>query len=279
MVGGDGRARPRHFWLAIPLSAPANLSGAEYEQLVVEKAMPPAGLSPGERADVSWIMTGQRDRARDVVLLSGFRDELFRGNPIVTLNHNYTIEPVGKSVWRRKVREGGVRGVKAKAAYPERPAGWTGDRPWPADAAFALGKSGLMTGKSIGFLTLKARPVIGADVARNPEWKGAARVVEEWQLLEYCCCWLPVNPARVVEAVSKALVSEADLKSFGIDLPKPPPPDVRDPNACELASEVIPFTSLAEVVRTIAQATAGLDLDALTRRADADAADRARGRV
>src|SRR4051812_30227548 len=43
---------------------------AEYEQLVFEKATS-AALTPGGRADVSWIMTEQRDRARDVVLLSG----------------------------------------------------------------------------------------------------------------------------------------------------------------------------------------------------------------
>jgi hypothetical protein len=128
-----------------------------------------------------------------------------------------------------------------------------------------------MTGKSIGFLTPKARPVIDADLQKNPEWKGTARVVEEWRLLEYCCCWLPVNPACVVEAVSKALISEADLKSFGIDVPRPPaPPPLPDRTS---------FTPLCEVEKAIQCALARLDLDAITRRAVADAADRARGRV
>src|SRR5262245_48516510 len=83
--------------------------GAEYETLVVEKATGGSGTLPGqlelragERADVSWIMTEALDRKRDVVLVSGFRDELYKLNPIVTLNHNYTIEPVGRSVWRRR---------------------------------------------------------------------------------------------------------------------------------------------------------------------------------
>ena len=131
---------------------------AEYQRVVVEKAT--SELATGERADVSWIQTEAVDRQSEVVLASGFRDDQFKSNPIVTLNHDYTKQPIGKSMWRRRVREGDRRGVKAKTVYPARPEEWKAD-PWPSDSAWALVKSGLLTGKSIGFrsptLTIHSR--------------------------------------------------------------------------------------------------------------------------
>ena len=54
---------------------------AEYEQLVVEKATPSAALSPGERADVSWITTEAIDRQKEVVLTDGFMTSSSRPIP------------------------------------------------------------------------------------------------------------------------------------------------------------------------------------------------------
>src|SRR4051812_28710584 len=71
-------------------------------------------LQAGERADVSWITEEAPDRLGDVVLARGMDDSHFRLNPIVTLNHAYDRPPVGRSSWRRKVREGPLHGVKAK---------------------------------------------------------------------------------------------------------------------------------------------------------------------
>jgi len=82
-------------------------------------------LTAGERADVSWITEESPDRMGDVVLAAGMDDSLFALNPIVTLNHCYTQPPAGRSLWRRKVREGDWHGVKAKTHYPPRPENWT----------------------------------------------------------------------------------------------------------------------------------------------------------
>lgn len=112
-------------------------------------------LQPGERADVSWITEETPDRLGDIVLASGMDDSHFQLNPIVTLNHAYDQPPVGRSLWRRKARDGALHGIKAKTQYPARPEVWSGD--WPPDQAFELVKAGLLRGKSIGFLPLKLR--------------------------------------------------------------------------------------------------------------------------
>src|SRR5262245_9987168 len=128
---------------------------AEYQRAVVEKAT--SDLSPGERADVSWISTECIDRDQEIVLAAGMDDTHYQHNPIVTLCHSYWMPPVGRSLWRRRVKAGGVRGIKAKTVYPQKPADWPRDE-WEPDAAYALVRAGLMTGKSVGFLSLEASP-------------------------------------------------------------------------------------------------------------------------
>lgn len=102
----------------------------DYQRVVIEKAM--TELSPGERADVSWITTEAIDRQKEVVLTDGFHDEQFKANPIVTINHDYNRHPVGRSLSRRKVRDGQTRGIKAKTVYPARPGDWN-EPIWPPD--------------------------------------------------------------------------------------------------------------------------------------------------
>ena len=175
-------------------------------------------LQPGERADVSWITEETPDRVGDVVLASGMDDSHFQLNPIVTLNHVYDQPPVGRSLWRRKARDGSLRGVKAKTHYPPKPQGWTfGD--WPCDIAFELVKAGLLGGKSIGFIPLKLRAPTAEEIQKNPDYVCVRYVIEEWLLAEYACCYLPMQPNAVVETVSKS-VPESWLELLG--LPKVP---------------------------------------------------------
>jgi hypothetical protein len=185
-------------------------------------------LQPGERADVSWITEEAPDRVGDVVLASGMDDSHFQLNPIVTLNHAYDQPPVGRSLWRRKARDGAWRGVKAKTHYPARPEGWTLSE-WPPDLAFEMVKAGLLRGKSIGFIPLKLRAPSAEEIQQKPNYANVRYIIEEWLLAEYACCYLPMQPNAVVETVSKA-VPPAWAELLGL----PPTPSVA-------------FTSLASI--------------------------------
>ncbi len=160
-------------------------------------------VQPRGRCDVSWITEQAPDRAGDVVLAAGMDDSHFALNPIVTLNHEYRKPPVGRSLWRKRAKEGTLIGVKAKTHYPPRPEAWT-ETSWPPDAAFALVTSGLLLGKSIGFIPLKLHAPTAQEIARNPHWKNVRHVIEEWLLAEYACCYLPMQPNAVVEQITKA---------------------------------------------------------------------------
>src|SRR6516225_5070922 len=124
-----------------------------YRKAVITKG--PSEVLPGERTDVSWISTEDPDRTAEVVMARGMNDSQFKQNPIVTMQHAYWLPPVGKSLWRKVVRDGTQTGIKAKTQYPARPASWPGEKDWPADMAFALVQADLLRGKSIGFLPTK----------------------------------------------------------------------------------------------------------------------------
>lgn len=243
------------------------LPEVDYRRAAVTKAT--TDLADGERADVSWITTEAVDRQREVVLAAGMDDAHFQANPIVTLAHDYTRPPVGRSLWRRRVRDGATRGVKAKTVYPSRPDDWPPGQDWLPDRAFALVKAGLVSGKSIGFLTLEASPPTDEEVRRRPEWAGVDRVVRKWLLLEYACHWLPVNPQATVEVVAKGLATADDLAALGLPLP---------PRAAE-PPPVIPFTTEAAITHSLARRLAALDPRALAEQALHEAYDRLAGRV
>lgn len=124
----------------------------EYRKAVSQKGI--SELNPGERSDVSWISTESVDRAGEIVMAKGMNDSQFQGNPVVTLGHAYHIPPAGKSLWRKKSKDGELVGIKAKTQYPLMPEGWK--EQWMPDMVFPLVQSGLLNGKSIGFLPTKA---------------------------------------------------------------------------------------------------------------------------
>jgi hypothetical protein len=232
-------------------------------------AQGPSEVLPGERSDVSWISTEDPDRTHEVVVAGGMNDSQFRLNPIVTMQHAYHLPPVGRSLWRKVVRDGERRGIKAKTQYPTRPADWQGT--WPADAAFALVQADLLRGKSIGFLPTKVHAPT-AEERRQRGWEDVTLVIDEWVLLEYACTFLPAQQNAVVEAVSKSQVAIPPelLRVMGLDetLFRP-----------EESTAVIPFTPLEEIEKAVCRRIEALDFDAVACRVLQNHLDRVRGRV
>lgn len=229
-----------------------------YRKLSVEKA--PTELSPGERADVSWISTEEVDRAREVVIARGLDDSHFALNPVVTLQHSYGQPPVGKSLWRKRIK-GPQAGVKAKTFYPAKPENWPVTSEWRPDTAFALVQAGLLNGKSIGFIPLQVHEPTAQEREKNG-WGAVDLIIDRWLLLEYACVVLPCNQACVTEEVGKSLPAEvAQLLNFKAFVP----PAEKAPTFCRLE----------EVERAVLNHFKTLD----PRRIVRDALDRVQGRV
>ncbi|MFL5245067.1 MAG: hypothetical protein ACJ8FY_23440 [Gemmataceae bacterium] len=265
-----------------------------YRKSLVDQG--PTEVSPGERSDVSWISTEHPDRMSEVVIARGMDDSQFRLNPLVTLNHAYWAPPAGKSLWRKVVKDGSSRGIKAKTVYPARPANWT-EETWVPDLAFALVQADLLRGKSIGFLPTKVHVPDAKEMTRNG-WKNVALVIDEWILLEYACVYLPAQQNAVVEAVSKTLpaLPEAVCKALGINsasiaapTPEPQPQPAPEPefrngeNGLELGlglgQERGSFLSLDDIAALLRDHVDNLDLETFTQDLVQKHLDRWRGRV
>jgi hypothetical protein len=245
--------------------------GGEYERAVVEKAT--LSVVEGERSDVSWIQTDTIDRYGEIVLASGFSDTFYSANPLVTVNHNYYMPPVGLSASRKRVKEGDKRGIKAKTMYPARPDEWPADEDWPSDSVWALVKCGLMAGKSIGFFAKASHAPTDDEVKKRPELANVRRIVDQWELLEYAVCWLPVNPDAVVEAVAKSMVRAEDLRAFGVELP------AKKVGPVAPRPEPLAHTPAAEVEKAIQRRLAGIDFKGMVEEAVRLAYETRRGRV
>src|SRR5262249_8114633 len=116
-----------------------------YRKAVTPK--PPTELNPGERSDVSWITTESVDRTREVVVTRGMNDSRFAANPPVPLHHAYHLPPVGKSLCRKRVKDGDLVGIKVKTQYPAKPDSWASGDPWMPDKVLSLVQAGLLNGK------------------------------------------------------------------------------------------------------------------------------------
>jgi hypothetical protein len=247
----------------------------EYRHAVIAKA--PTELNPGERSDVSWISTETVDRTGEVVISRGMNNSQFVSNPVVTLGHAYYLPPVGRSLWQKRVKDGDTVGIKAKTQYPQRPTSWSATEPWPPDKVLTLVQAGLMQGKSIGFLPTRAH-FADAKEAKKNDWPDGVIVFEEWLLLEYAVCFLPVNQDALVQEVSKGLELPPDfLKAMGLEeaslrKSEPHPPTV-DPE------RVVAFTALSEVERAVQARLAGMDWDRMARTVVQESLDRMRGKV
>jgi hypothetical protein len=242
-----------------------------YKKLIVAKAQ--SEVLPGERSDVSWISTEEPDRMREVVLSAGLNDTQFKLNPIVTMNHNYYVPPVGRSLWRKKAKDGEVRGIKAKTQYPTKPSSWPADCEWAPDTAFALVQADMLRGKSIGFLPIKGFAPDAKTIEKNG-WPQVEWVIEEWMLLEYACTFLPTQQQAVVEAVSKSFgqIPATMTTAFGLKAAQAPTPAPQpQPHAFG------PFTPLEEISKNIQRQITQLDLNKIVENSIELALSKARG--
>jgi hypothetical protein len=226
-------------------------------------------LMTGERTDVSWISTQDVDRVGDVVIAAGMDDSHYRLNPLVTLGHEYDTMPVGKSQWRKRDKDGSLVGVKAKTVYPKRPDDWPGEE-WDPDYAWSLVKADLLRGKSIGFLPLEVHSPKPEEIKKNPEWANATLIIDKWLLLEYACCFLPIQQHAVVIEVGKAALPPKALHMVakGYNL-----------NIEQLVQQHIGFTTIEAVQEAIQRRLMQIDFAAITESAISTAVNRAKGRV
>src|SRR5439155_21793921 len=107
--------------------------------------------------------------------------------------------------------------------------------------------TGLLMGKSIGFLPTKAHAPTDDEIKKDADLQSVRRIIDEWLLLEYACVYLPCQQNAVVEAVSKGVKIPDDiLELFKIPKAWTEPAQPETP-------PVFPFTPFEEIEKSIAK--------------------------
>jgi len=146
-----------------------------------------------DRTVVAEVTTATVDRDGDVVLPKGARIDAYLKNPVVLWAHDYRGLPIGRNIWLRKTK----RGIVAKTRFATHPF---------AEEVYRAYKDGLLRAWSIGFIIHDEREVTDKDLEQHPEWKGARRLITDWELLEYSAVPVPANPEALTDLEKRGIL-------------------------------------------------------------------------
>jgi len=159
------------------------------------------GEEKGAMAVISYISTGTKDRADEVLDPKGVILDNYRENPIVPYAHDYRNFPAGKNMWIRPYK----KGLLAKTVFLKHPFAQQVGKLYTEDVA---GTGPAMRGWSVGFI-----PIEWKD--RDPEKrdkKEPRRVYTKWELLEYSAVPIPCNPEALTVMAEKGFITSDKLK-------------------------------------------------------------------
>lgn len=150
--------------------------------------------------------TGDIDRDAEVVDVKGLSLKLYRKNPVIAWGHDYSIPPIGRSLWEK------VDGDKLKSLvqFALRPADWQGE--WFPDEVFALCQQGIVKGVSIGFFGTDVSPPTEKELRNRPDLAACRKIIRKSVLFEISIVPIGCNPHALVESVTKGLVSAKSLQ-------------------------------------------------------------------
>lgn len=181
----------------------AQLESGEYAPFKLQKAHAFESCIEGERSDISVVSDASVDADGEVVDPDSLNWSKFQKSPVVAFNHNYSIPPIGKSLWQKFVKS--IGSWKAKTQYISRPDTLPSDAIWFPDSIFHMVKSGALNAKSIGGAA-SYREITKEDIEKNPEYSKAKRITKSVNIYEYSVGVIGVNKNTIVEQVSKSLV-------------------------------------------------------------------------
>lgn len=197
-----------------------DLEGYDADAEFIRKGIVPADLDikEDERAIISYITTGAKDRDNEIVLPSGADLKDYRKNPVVLFGHNYSALPIGKNMWIKS----DDRGLIAKTQYANHD---------EADKVYNYRKDGFPLAESIGFIPIEYKTPTYKDGQaiwdKNDleymglslkDLKGVRVVYTKWTMLEYSDVAVPSNPEAMQLAKSKGLFVSLKEKELTDDL-------------------------------------------------------------
>lgn len=167
-----------------------------------------------ERAVISYISTGIKDRDGEKLVPEGVILENYQKNPIVPFAHCYKSIPPAKNMWIKRDE----KGLVAKTVFAKNQRAEEYYQAYTEDVG---GTGPLLNAFSVGFIPLEWEDTDTKALEKNPDLP--KRIYNKWELLEYSLVPIPSCAEALTIAVEKGLFSKKFMKQFEIEVVKDVP--------------------------------------------------------
>lgn len=168
-----------------------------------------------ERAVISYISTGIKDRDGEKLVPEGAVIENYKKNPVVPFAHDYRTIPPAKNMWIKRDE----KGLIAKTVFAKNQ---RADELYRAYTEDVGGTGPLLSAWSVGFIPIDWEDTEAKALEKDPNLP--KRTYNKWEMLEYSAVPIPSCPEALTIAVEKGLISEGLQKELEIEVVK----DVED---------------------------------------------------
>ncbi len=167
-----------------------------------------------ERAVVSYISTGIKDRDGEKLVPEGAVLENYQKNPIVPFAHDYKSIPPAKNMWIKRDE----KGLVAKTVFAKNQ---RADEIYKAYTEDVGGTGPLLNAFSVGFIPLEWEDTDAKTMEKDSSLP--KRIYNKWELLEYSLVPIPSCAEALTIAVEKGLISKKLQKALEIEVVKDEP--------------------------------------------------------
>lgn len=164
-------------------------------------------VKKSERAVISYISTGIKDRDGERLLPEGAMLDNYLKNPIVPGFHDYRSIPPAKNMWIKRDE----KGLIAKTVFAKNQ---RSDEYYKAYTEDVGGTGPLLNAFSVGFIPIDWEDTDQKALEKDPDLP--KRTYNKWELLEYSLVPIPSCPEALTIAVEKGLISESFQKELEI---------------------------------------------------------------
>jgi HK97 family phage prohead protease len=173
-----------------------------------------ADIVPTAKGFSAIITAETLDRDGEVLIPAGMNAKEFEQNPTLFWNHDYAL-PVGRCTGLKR----GDLDIRGEFVFAQKPDGYAGEF-FPEVAAALVGQ-GVCNAVSVGYVPEDGGMRRASDVDRKKYGDAVHTIYSRWKLLEVSLAPLQANPAALITAVKKGVMSPTACKRwFGVEAPR-----------------------------------------------------------
>lgn len=161
-----------------------------------------------EKRTLRFVASNElQDRDGDIIESSGWKLDNYKKNPVILFGHDYKGLPVGKAITTEI--DPYKKSLVQEIQFPTR------DEYEFGDTVYKLAKAGYLNALSVGFAGIESISIYddGSEVY-NGKNKFLGKRYKKQELIEVSIVPVPSNPQALIEARSKGIIDDVELKTL-----------------------------------------------------------------